>query len=426
MTYSEALEYIHSITWRGSRPGLSRTKELLAKIGNPEKSFKAVHITGTNGKGSTASFTESILRAAGYKTGLYTSPYISVFNERIQCGGKMISDSELAEITEYVRPFAETMEDPPTEFELITAIGFEYFKRCGCEIAVIEAGMGGLLDSTNVIPAPLVAVITAIGLDHTKELGSDFATIAETKAGIIKEGSRVVFYGENEAAELKIKEKSNQIGCNIVIPDFSKINVIKSDISGSIFDYYGHNGMHIGLIGDYQVKNAAMAIHIADELTKCNIKISEAHLKEGLSAARWPGRFEVLAHAPIFISDGAHNPHGMSAAVNNIKMLFGDKKVAVVMGVMADKSYDEMLDMLACVTDKIYSISPENPRALNADELAIAANRHGIKASSFESIKGAVSTAVCEQGADGVVFALGSLYMYSEISDCVKCLYKLE
>ena len=423
MTYNQALEYIHSITWRGSRPGLSRTKELLSKIGNPQYSFKTVHIAGTNGKGSTSAFVESVLRAAGYKTGLYTSPYIKVFNERIQFCGEVIPDDELAEITEYVKPYADSMEDLPTEFELITAIGFEFFKRRGCEIAVIEAGMGGALDSTNVIPAPLVAVITAIGLDHTKELGGTVKEISATKSGIIKSGCRVVFYGENKEAEDEIRKKCEAEKCSLAVPDFSKIKINERGIAGTLFDCAGHSDIEIRLIGDYQVKNAATAMLVIDELVRCGLKISDENIRQGLLNAKWPGRFEVLADSPVIVFDGAHNVHGMSATVKNIKSLFKNKKIAVVMGVMADKNYKDMLELIKDITAKLYAVTPDNPRALAAHSLASEAEECGICAAAYDSVCSAVSAAAEEQGEYGTVFALGSLYMYGEISDAVKSLY---
>lgn len=424
MNYEQALEYIHSITWRGSRPGLSRTEELLGKIGNPERTFKAVHIVGTNGKGSTAAFIESVLRKAGYKTGLYTSPYICRFNERIRFCGEEIPDDELAEITEFVKPYAESMEDQPTEFELITVIGFEYFRRAGCEIAVIEAGMGGELDSTNVIPTPLVSVITAIGLDHTKELGETFAEIALTKSGILKSGTTAVFYGENEEALSVINKKCHDMNVPLYVPAFSDIDIKSSDIFGSVFSYKEYNELKISLVGEYQVKNAVVAVTAINQLRKNGIDISDSELKIGLSEAMWPGRFELLGTNPIFISDGAHNPHGMSAAAKNIKKLFKGRRVAVIMGVMADKDYHRMLDMIKDFTGKLYSITADNPRALSADSLAESAKVHGIISESYNSVYDAVLVAIREQGTDGIICAFGSLYMYGEVKDAVQRLYK--
>ena len=205
MNATEAIEYIHSVCWKGSIPGLGRTQELLAKMGNPEKDLKFVHIAGTNGKGSTAAMTASILQKAGYRTGLYTSPFIYRFHERMQVNGVEISDEDLAAVTEYVKPFAQSMAESPTEFELVCCIAFEYFKRQNCDIVVLEVGMGGAFDATNVIEAPEVAVITNIGLDHTEVLGDTVEKIAETKAGIFKEGGNAVIYRSTPSVEKSLR-----------------------------------------------------------------------------------------------------------------------------------------------------------------------------------------------------------------------------
>ena len=222
MNYEEALNFIHSVSWKGSRPGLERTKELLLLMGNPEKKLKFVHIAGTNGKGSTASMTANILKKEGYKVGLYTSPFIFTFNERMRVDGENITDSELCEICEFVKPKTEKMADSPTEFELVTCIAFEYFYRKGCDIVVLEVGMGGELDSTNVIDSPEVAVITNIGLDHTEFLGDTVEKIAETKSKIIKENSVAVLYPSGEGVEKVIKERCKTVGADFKKAEFDK------------------------------------------------------------------------------------------------------------------------------------------------------------------------------------------------------------
>ena len=237
MNYEEALEYIHHVSWTGVKPGLSRTFELLDRMGNPQKQLKFVHIAGTNGKGSTAAMTASILEKSGYRTGLYTSPFIHRFNERMQVNGESITDEELAELTEWIRPMAETMEDSPTEFELITALAMEFFRRQVCDIVVLEVGMGGELDSTNVIDTPEMAVITAIGLDHTAELGDTLGKIASAKGGIIKACGDVVIYPQAEEAEIVLKQMAEEKYCHVFQPDFSAITPVSETLSGQTFDY---------------------------------------------------------------------------------------------------------------------------------------------------------------------------------------------
>ena len=236
MTYREALDYIHSVVWKGSRPGLSRITELLGLLGDPQKKLRFIHIAGTNGKGSTSAMTEAVLRAAGYRTGLFVSPYVKTFNERIALCGVPISNEDLADFTAQVRPFADSMADAPTEFELITAIGLLYFAAKKCDVVVLETGMGGRLDSTNVIEDPLVTVITGIALDHTEYLGDTVEKIAAEKAGIIKDESPILYGGEDDAAREVIKAAAQERGSKFFDIDYRNIKNLKSDLTGSSFD----------------------------------------------------------------------------------------------------------------------------------------------------------------------------------------------
>ena len=249
MTYEEALEYIHGINWTFCKPGLERITELCSRLGDPQKSLKFIHVAGTNGKGSFCSMIESVLRHSGYRTGLYTSPYIRYFNERMCVEGSPISNRELAEITEYVRPIADSMTDKPTEFELITAIAFEYFRRKKCDVVVLEAGMGGRLDSTNVISSPLLSVITGIALDHMAFLGDTVEKIAAEKAGIIKNGCPVLFGGEDEGAASVIANKACEMGAEFSRVDYSRLEGVVSDLSGSRFDFGTYKDIKIKLLG---------------------------------------------------------------------------------------------------------------------------------------------------------------------------------
>ena len=259
MTVSEALSYIHSVSWKGSVPGLSRTRELLRRLGNPQNQLKFIHIAGTNGKGSTAAMLASVLRAAGYRTGLYTSPYISCFNERMQVNGAMIPDEELAEITEAVRPHADAMADAPTEFELLTAVAMVFFARHSCDLVVLEVGLGGELDSTNVISTPEAAVICNIGLDHTQVLGDTLEEIATAKAGIIKGGDVVIYRGE-ECVEHVFEEKCAAVGAVLHRADFERLRLHSHSLYGQVFDCGDRKKLELPLLGGHQLKNAAVAI----------------------------------------------------------------------------------------------------------------------------------------------------------------------
>lgn len=418
MNYTEALEYIHSICWTFTKPGLERISALCEKLGNPQDELKFIHVAGTNGKGSFCSMIDSVLRAAGYKTGLFTSPYIKVFNERMQFCGENIADDELAEITEYVKPYADSMEDKPTEFELITAIGFEYFKRKKCDVVILEAGMGGRLDSTNIIKSSLLSVITGISLDHTAFLGDTVEKIAAEKAGIIKENGSVLFGGNSKSVEEVIKAKAAEMGADYRFADKSSLNIVASDLTGSTFNYLGYKEVNLPLLGLYQPSNAANVL-CALEILKCKgITVSEKAVREGLLAARWPARFEIISRDPLIIFDGAHNPEGIETAVTSIKRYFGDQKVCILTGVMKDKDYNYIAGKFAEISDRAFTITPQNPRALPAEEYAKVLEGVGITATSYSSVADALEDAKkYAKETNTALLCLGSLYMYCEVID---------
>ena len=418
MTYNEALTYIHSICWKGSRLGLGRTRELLQKLGNPEKRLKFIHIAGTNGKGSCAAMLSSILEAAGYRVGLYTSPFINRFNERMQINHQCIPDGELAELTAYIRPFADGMADPPTEFELITALAMVYFARHQCDIVVLEVGMGGELDSTNIIDVPEAAVIMAMGLDHVKELGPTMADIARAKAGIIKEGGRVVSYGGNPEADAVIAAACREKNASLRQPDFAAIVPGDFSLEGQSFSYKGWHDLRIPLVGAYQMKNAAVVLETVEVLRQRGWHISDEAVVQGLKNTRWPARFEVLRRDPVFIVDGGHNPHGIRATAESLQRLFPGKKFTFVTGVMADKDVESILGLIVPLADQFFTVRPDNPRAMSAQELAERIRAMGAKATPCESVADGVARAVAAEGKDGVACALGSLYMSGDVRAC--------
>ena len=417
MNYTESLEYIHSINWAFCKPGLERISALCEALGHPERDLKFVHVAGTNGKGSFCSMLESVLRAAGYKTGLYTSPYIKEFGERMRVSGENIPNDTLAEITSYVRPIADAMKDRPTEFELITAIAFEYFKREGCEIVVLEAGMGGRLDSTNVIRNPLLSVITGIALDHTAFLGDTVEKIAVEKAGIIKDGAPVLLGGGDTRVKKTVEPIALERGSKFNTVDYLKLKRHKSDLSGSRFDFGDHKDIRISLLGLYQPKNAAAVLSAVDILRLGGLEIPEDAVRAGLAAARWPARFEILSSEPLIIFDGAHNPEGITAAVESIKHYFDEKKVYLLSGVLSDKDYRYIAAKVAEVASRAFTMTPDNPRALSAEEYAEVLKENGVLATPYPDIRAAFTAAKSAAREDGVpLVCLGSLYTYVDIS----------
>ena len=415
MTPEEALTYIHSVCWKGSIPGLGRTQELLQKMGNPQNQLQFVHIAGTNGKGSTAAMTASILRKAGYCTGLYTSPYIFRFHERMQVDGQCISDGELAEITEFVKPLAESMEDHPTEFELVTCIAMEYFKRHHCDVVSLEVGMGGELDSTNVIQSPLVAVLTNIGLDHTEFLGDTLEKICETKSKIIKPGTIAVTYREKPSVEAVIDARCKEVGAKWMPADFDSIHLVSASLEGQVFDWGPYLGIHLPLLGKHQLYNAAVVLTIVKALRERGLTISDEAMREGIASVSWPGRFELVARNPLFIVDGGHNPQCIEALVNNVREYLGGKRLTILTVVLADKDYGDMYQDMAQYAAAFVAVTPPNLRALPAQELKVYLERFGKPVTACDTVAEGVALAKKLAGADGVVLAYGSLYMVGDI-----------
>ena len=422
MNATEAIEYIHSVCWKGSIPGLGRTQALLEKMGNPEKKLKFVHIAGTNGKGSTAAMTASILRKAGYRTGLYTSPYIYRFHERMQVDGLEITDEELSEITEYVKPLAESLTEVPTEFELVCCIAFEYFVRKQCDIVVLEVGMGGAFDATNVIETPEVAVITNIGLDHTEVLGDTVEKIAETKSGIFKENGHAVVYRSTPSVEAVYEKVCAEKHVKLVKADFDSLRLKKHTLDGQVFDCGDRKDLVLPLLGDHQLHNASVVLSIVDTLKIIGWNINEQNIRDGMKDVKWPGRFDVVSHSPLFIIDGGHNPQCIEALVKNIEDYLHDRKVIALTGVLADKDYADMYVPIMPFVDQFVCITPPNPRKLEAAELAKYLRTKGAHAVGSDSIMDGVKTALELAGSDGVVLCFGSLYSIGSIRDALSSL----
>ena len=416
MTYEEALSYIHGVSWTFCKPGLERIRALCEALGNPQDGLRFIHVAGTNGKGSFCSMLSSVLREAGYKTGCYTSPYIKVFNERMAIDGEMISNDELAELTAYVKPIADAMTDKPTEFELITAIAFEYFHRHACDVVVLEAGMGGRLDSTNIIRDPLLSVITGIALDHTAFLGDSIEKIALEKAGIIKDGRPVLYGGEDATAACVIEEVARARNSSFLSVDYSDLSCKSMTLEGSLLEFGDHKDIKIRMLGLYQPKNAAVVLSAVDLLRDAGMKISEQAVKRGLGAASWPARFEILSQDPLVIFDGAHNPQGIDAAVQSIQHYFKDQKVYVMTGVLRDKDYCVIARRLSEIASRAFVMTPDNPRALDGKEYASLLSSFGVSAKAYSSVKEAFDHAKQAALCDGIpLVCLGSLYTYSSL-----------
>ena len=409
MTGQEAADLIHQRAWVGQKPGLDRIRRLLGRLGDPHTRLKFVHIAGSNGKGSTAAMLSSVLTAAGLKTGLYTSPHLWQFNERFQVDGVPISEEDLVDITAQV---LEAAEDE-TEFELMTALGMVYFLRAGCGIVVLETGLGGRLDSTNVIPAPEAAVITHIGLEHTELLGDTVEKIAAEKAGIIKPGCSAVLYGQSLEAETAVERACGVV--NVPLARTAPVEPVSSGQEGQRFTYRGRGPYSISLLGEYQVHNAAVVLETVDALRRRGWEIPEKAVQSGLSQARWPGRLELARRSPDVILDGGHNPQCMEALARALGELYPGKKLIFLIGVLADKDWSTMLGELLPLAKEFYTITPDSPRAMSAVELADYLEKQGARAVPCETVRDGLDRALASSEPQDVVCACGSLYMIGEV-----------
>ena len=417
MTYDEAISYIHGLYWRGSKLGLERTIELCHLLGDPQKNLKFIHVAGTNGKGSTCAMLSRILHAQGYRTGLFVSPFVDRFNERIQFNDEPIPDDDLAAIVTEIAPIVDAMESLPTEFEVITAVAFLYYVRQRCDYVVLEVGLGGELDSTNVIDTPILSIITAIDYDHMHILGNSIAEIAKAKAGIIKNNGTVLFYGEHPDALPVIVEACERHHAALRVCDRSALVPETYDLHGQTFSYREYAHLKLGLLGRYQMNNAVTVIDAVELLRQKGVEISEESLRSGLAATRWPARFELLREDPPFFVDGGHNPHGVNGTVETYKRLFKRKKAVVVMGMMADKDVAKSIRLLIPIAKEFYTATPNNARAMKAEELAEEIRALGAKATPFETVADAVHKAMKSKGP---ALAVGSLYMAGEVHDAFR------
>jgi dihydrofolate synthase/folylpolyglutamate synthase len=419
MKYKEAVEYIQRPQSALCKLGLGRMTRLMERLGNPQKALRYVHVAGTNGKGSTARMIAGALMEAGYKTGIYTSPYIHRFSERIKVGGREISEDEIAGAVQRIKyetdrdPYFDA--DPPTEFEIVTAIAFQHFRERGCDIVVLETGLGGRLDSTNVIDAPEAAVITTISYDHMDYLGDSLAEIAFEKAGIIKENCDVILYPQERGVRAVFDEVCERRGARLHAADFSKLAAVSYDLEGQVFDFGEYRSMELTIHGEHQIKNAALAILAVEVLREKGFAVSGGALKAGLRKAEWPGRFEIVNRSPAVLIDGAHNAEGAKTLRRNLERYFPGKRVVFLYGVLADKEYAAMTEAVMPLAQRFVTVSPASPRALDAGDLAAFLRSRGADAIAGGTAAEALRAALGSCAEDGVVCAFGSLYYIGEV-----------
>lgn len=417
MTYEEAIQYIHSTYKFGMKLGLENIRRLLGYMGNPEKNLKIIHVAGTNGKGSTSSFINSILKEAGYKVALYTSPYLEEFEERMKINGENISREKLVYYVEYIKPIIARMVregyNHPTEFEVITAIAFKYFSDEEVDFVVLEVGLGGRFDATNAISSSLVSVITSIDYDHMDKLGNTLGDIAYEKAGIIKKKGVVVSFYQQEEALKVINDACEVKEAYLTVLDKSNVVIKEQNSDFQVFDYKNFKDLKITLLGTHQIYNASLAVEVIQKLKNIyGYRIEEEAIKRGLMSAKWPGRLEVMKKRPYVVIDGAHNPQGMTVLKESLK-LFNYRRLILVIGMLKDKEVDKMLNIITPVADVIITTTPLSDRAYSAKDLASKISRNSVFA--VDQIDKAVNEALKMAGEEDMVLFCGSLYMIGHV-----------
>lgn len=411
INYETATEYLKKISI--SKLGLDRTSELCERLGNPQNKTNIIHVAGTNGKGSFCTMLSAVLREAGYKVGGFLSPALTKVTDSFRINGNEISCEDFAEIMTDIIPHCEAMYDKPTEFEVLTALAFELFARKNCDIAVIECGMGGDTDATNVISSPLLSIITNIAIDHAGFLGNTVQEIASHKAGIIKPGRPVLYGGNNNEARTIISDIAEKNHSPIKITNHNNMRNVKSSLYGISADF---QELHIEtrMTGTYQPYNIANVLTAVEMLRNEGLNIPENAVKSGLLSAKIHGRFELISENPLIIFDGSHNPDGIKQTADSIKKYF-NKKIVLLIGVMADKDYELYPKMLGKYIDRVYTVKPDNPRALDANTLLLSFMKYGIFGATCDDFDEVISCAVDYAVKNNIpLIALGSLYMYKD------------
>lgn len=410
MGIEQTMAFIHATSWMGSRLGLERMRELMRLLGDPQNELRLIHVAGTNGKGSVCAMLSSILSSAGYRTGLYTSPHLVRVNERMKIDGADISNEDLCTTAAQLKLAVDEMEDKPTEFEIITAMAFLYFRQKECDIVVLEVGLGGRLDATNIISTPVLSVIMNIGLEHTEVLGDTLQDIAAEKAGIIKKNGTVVSYPQLPSVEHVFEQICKDRSATLVKTNASDIFLREESLEGQTFDWKQLRALRITILGRHQLLNAAVALTAIEQLNKAGWTIKEKGIRKGLATARWPARFEVLSQKPLFILDGAHNPQCVEMLEQSMEILLPEQKAVFLLGVLKDKDYMLMLKLISHRIKEVICLTPDSDRALPAETLASILRGFEIKATAYDDEEnGIVAALTAAQGRP--VIAFGSLYL---------------
>lgn len=425
MKYEEAVAYIDKIVGVGSKIGLVRITRLLERLGNPQKNLKVIHVAGTNGKGSTCAMLMNILMEAGIKTGMYTSPHLQVYNERYVINNKMIDNIDFAYYMSVVKEQCENMvadgEGQPIVFEILTAIAFLYFKDKKTDYVILEVGLGGRLDSTNVIEKPILCVITAIGMDHMNFLGNTIEEIAMEKGGIIKENCPVVLYSQKKQVYDSIQKICKEKQAELYYAETEEVKLVKQNLEGSIFSlrnqYINYDKIELNLLGEYQIKNCAVVLLCCKILIEAGILLTEQNIREGIRKTHWNGRMEICGKNPLLLIDGAHNYDGIAMLVQSLEKYFPLCNITFVIGMLEDKEYEKMIGLLLPLAKKIVITEPNAVRKLDADKLEKLVCQKEVEIYKQKEILKALECAKQITDKSDVVCCAGSLYMIGKVRD---------
>ena len=425
MKYEEAVEYIESLNQYGIVPGLGNISNLCEKLGNPQKKLSFIHIAGTNGKGSVLAYISTILKAAGYKVGRYVSPTIFEYRERIQINNRPITKKDLCALIEQMREICEELvaagKPHPTPFEVETAMAFTYFEKQGCEFVVLETGMGGRLDATNIIENTLVSVLTSISMDHMQYLGKDLSAIATEKAGIIKKGCRVVTMQQEEEVLQVIQKQAKELQVPVTIAREELAKKVRYGLEKQRFDYESWKNLETHLAGKHQIANAVLAIEVIKNLKNMGYEVSDKALYKGLQDTKWQGRFSLLSKKPWFVVDGAHNEDAAKKLAESIEFYFTNKRIIYIMGILRDKEYEKIIELTHSYAEQIITVAtPNRSRTLSSYELAAEVAKVHPNVTATDSLEEAVEIAYLLAGKEDVIIAFGSLSFTGNLINIVE------
>lgn len=424
MNYQEVLNYVDELKKYGSVPGLASVERLCERLGNPQDELKFIHIAGTNGKGSVLAFCSEILKASGYRTGRYISPTIFEYRERIQLNKRPISQKEMCRLMELMKNLCEEIVAEgfphPTAFEIETAMAFYYFKEQKCDIVVLETGLGGELDATNIVKTTILEIFTSISLDHMGVLGGSLSEIAKNKAGIMKTGSRVVALKGDDDVMKVLAGRAKELSIPLRIADPAELKGMNSSLEKQSFHYGEYRNLTIHMAGKYQLENAMLAVCAMEELVRAGVPVKEKAVYKGLSDAQWPGRFQVLAKSPLFIADGAHNRDAAVRLAQSIQFYFTKRRIIYIIGILRDKEQDEILKATCPLASQILTVPTTGERGFSSYELACVAKEYHGNVTAVDSVQEAVELAYLFSDKNTVVIAFGSLSYLGNLINIVK------